>query len=221
MGKMRSFIVKHKHFFWLLLLLPLLMWFKYMETTNIPKYIIYSPIDDWIPFVPIFVIPYILWFFYVAFGFIYTGFHSKKDFYRMFIFIGAAMGLSYTIYAIFPNGQNLRPNITGDDPLSILIKYIYETDTSTNVCPSLHVINSIATHAALKHSDSFSKIKFGKGISATLVVLICLSTMFIKQHSVVDVVCGLVIGILFYTLIYVVPEIKEKKSYSKDFSSSI
>ena len=215
---MKSFIKTYKHFFWTLLLLPLLFWFKYLEATNIPKFIIYSPLDDLIPFIPIFVIPYLLWFFYVAFGLIYTGIHSKKDFYRMLTFMGIAMAFSYTIYAIFPHGQNLRPVITGSDPFSLLIKHIYETDTSTNVCPSLHVINSIATHSALRHSEAFSKIKYGKLASGLMLVFICMSTVLIKQHSIIDVAAGLVTGLVLYMFIYVIPELKERKSYKKDFS---
>jgi len=136
----------------------------------------------------------------------------------MLVFMGVAMAFSYTIYAIFPHGQNLRPVITGSDSFSLIIKHIYATDTPTNVCPSLHVINSIATHSALRHSEAFSKIKYGKFVSSILLVSICMSTVLIKQHSIIDVAAGLVTGLALYMFIYVIPELRERKSYKKDFS---
>ena len=167
------------------------------------------PLDDYIPFLTIFVIPYILWFPYIAFGLIYTGLHNKTDFYKLLVFLVGGMSVAYTAYMIFPNAQALRPVITQNDPLSLLVKFIYFTDTPTNVCPSVHVINAIAVDAALRNSKEFGAKKYRKATSSILTVFICLSTVFIKQHSSADVLCGLAVSAVFYTCLYAVPKLKD------------
>lgn len=213
MNSIRKFLSEHKHLYALILLIPILIWFEYLEVTLTPKYMIRSPLDAQIPFVKEFVVPYLLWFLYVAYGVIYTGFHSKKDFYRLLIFLEGGMSVAYIVYMFFPNALDLRPVITQNDPFSLLVRLVYATDTPTNVCPSVHVINSIAVNAALQHSSAFSSKKYRKAASHILTVLICLSTMFIKQHSVVDVVCGIITASAFYIILYVLPDWKAKMTY--------
>lgn len=209
MKDIKLFLSQHKHFYMLIFLLPLLIWFKYIEATNVPKYIIQSPLDNKIPFIKEFVVPYILWFGYVAYGVIYTGLNSKRDYYKLYIFLAGGMSVCYIIYMVFPNAQNLRHVITQNDIFSDMVKFIYLTDTPTNVCPSIHVFNSIAVDAALKNSKSFHSNRFGKMISSILMILICLSTVFIKQHSVIDVAYAVILAAIFYVLIYAVPNVKQ------------
>ena len=207
----RDFLSEHKHFYYLLLLIPILVWFKYLEATLVPKYMIHTALDDRIPFVKEFVLPYLLWFPYIAYGLIFTGIHEKRDFNRLLIFLAGGMSAAYIIYMIYPNAQNLRPVITENDPLSLLVRMIYATDTPTNVCPSVHVINSLAVNSALQHSDAFAAKKFSKPASHVFTVLVCLSTVFIKQHSIADVIWGTVISVPFYILLYYLPERKAAK----------
>lgn len=216
MRAIKEFLSQHKHFYSLLLLLPLLAWFKYLELTIKPRYIMHTKLDDMIPFLKIFAIPYVLWFAYVAYGLIYTGLHSRRDYYRLFTFLSCGMSISYILYMIFPNTQNLRPVIRQNDPLSLLVKFLYWSDTPTNVCPSIHMINTVAVDSALKNSSDFCSKKYGRALSSILAILICLSTVFIKQHSVIDVACGFAIGIMLYIPIYGIPEIRESIRNNKD-----
>lgn len=202
MKSIKVFMSQYKHFYMLLLLLPLLAWFKYCEAVLVPKYIMHSTLDDKIPFIKEFVIPYIIWFFYVAYGVVYTGIHSKQDYYKLYIFLAGGLSVCYALYMLFPNAQDLRPVVNGNNPFSNLVKFIYRADTPTNVCPSIHVFNTIAVDAALKNSSSFRTKKYGMAISSTLAVLICLSTLFIKQHSIIDAIAGTILALIFYIPIY-------------------
>lgn len=214
--KVRDFLSQHKYFYLLLLFIPLQIWFEFLELTIVPQYITDTAIDYKIPFIKEFVVPYLLWFIYVPFGLLYTGIHSRKDFIKLFLFLFGGMLAAYTIFTFFPNAQSLRPTIIQNDPFSILVKFIYIADTPTNVCPSVHVINSIAVNAALQHSDAFSKDRLRKWISLILSLLICLSTVFIKQHSVLDVISGTCIGALFYFLLYILPDIKQSLHHMEE-----
>ncbi|MDK2868760.1 MAG: hypothetical protein PWP38_3075 [Clostridiales bacterium] len=206
MRSLKAYLSENKHFYWILLLLPLLVWFKLLEFNLVPKYMVHSFIDDLIPFSKVFIIPYILWFPYIAYGVLFTGRHNRSDYLKLLIFIGGGMSIAYIFYMFFPNAQELRPTITANDPLSLLVRFIYWSDTPTNVFPSIHVINAVAVDVALHHSEAFSQKKGGKWLSSLIMILICLSTMFVKQHSVLDVAGGLVVSAFFIVPLYLIPK---------------
>ncbi len=118
-----------------------------------------------------------------------------------FLIIG--MTVYIIICYIFPNGlYDFRPaELRDDNIINKLVAWLYQTDTSTNVFPSIHVYNSIGVHVAINKSDKI-KSRFIKNASFVLCVLICLSTIFLKQHSIIDVVGGCVMGRIVYILIY-------------------
>jgi hypothetical protein len=113
---------------------------------------------------------------------------------------------SYVLYMLFPNAQNLRPDITSNDIFTRMVKHIYETDTNTNVAPSIHVLNSIGVHIALVNCEEFKKqSRIWHWLSLISAVLICLSTVFIKQHSIKDGMWAMLLVMVLYLAIYTVP----------------
>ena len=220
MKNIRGFLSQNRHFYFTFLLMPLLIWFKFLELTIVPHYVIHTALDDKIPFVKAFVIPYLLWFPYMIYGVIYVGLHSKKDFYKVLIFIGGGMSVAYLSYMFFPNAQDLRPVITSNDPFSLLVQFLYTTDTPTNVCPSIHVINSLAINASLHNSEAFKMKRYGTLASSILTVMICLSTLFIKQHSIVDAACGILVSIVFYMALYQLPKLRKQLKTTPELSTA-
>ena len=104
---------------------------------------------------------------------------------------------------VYPNGLAIRPeHLTGESVFIKLSRYVYSVDTSTNVLPSIHVFNSIGIYLAVKDSDNLRKKKGIRYASLTITVLIILSSMFVKQHSVVDVIAGLLLSCVASNLIY-------------------
>ncbi len=68
-----------------------------------------------------------------------------------------------------------------------MVRWLYRTDTPTNVLPSIHVFNSLAVHMSLTNCEALRDHK-GVGMDHWfLTLLIIMSTMFLKQHSVIDV----------------------------------
>lgn len=216
MKNLRQYISENRHFLILLLFIPLQIWFRYLEMTVIPKYITNTAIDNKIPFISVFVVPYLFLFPYLAFGIIYTGFHSRKDFYKLMAFLFGSMTICCAVYTLFPNGQSLRPVLTQNDPFTLLVRFIYATDTPTDVCPSMHIIDAIAITAALFHNKSFVKIPHGKQASVFVMVTMCFSTVLIKQHSLFDVVCGFATAVVFYIPLYLVPKFNINKDKEDD-----
>lgn len=201
----------YKHFALLSLYGLLYVWFYYLEKTVVPEYYMFSPLDLKIPFIKEFVIPYLFWYIYMAFGFIYLGIVSKKDYYRLFLFMFFGMAICYTVYWIFPNGQGLRPVITENDIFSNIMKGIYAADTPTNVAPSIHVLNSIAIHVGLIGYEPFRKNKGLMLTSFALMVIISASTVLVKQHSILDGIWAIALSIVLYIGIYLVPDLIAQK----------
>lgn len=198
---------RYKHLFWIPVYgIFYLAAFSYLEKTVTHGYhLIHMPADDLIPFCEYFVVPYLLWFAYIAVGVIYFGVigQEKKEYYQLIINLGIGMTLFLVISYLYPNGQNLRPREFAHDNLfTALVQYVYSIDTPTNIFPSIHVYNSVAVATAFERSAGMKKHRGWRAASTTLAVLIILSTMFLKQHSVSDVCCALILNLGTYMLLY-------------------
>ncbi|MFU0824754.1 phosphatase PAP2 family protein [Clostridium sp.] len=219
MNYIRRFIKENNHFLYLLLFIPLILVFYFCEKFITPKYIMHSKYDDYIPFIKFFIIPYMFWFVYMAIGFVYFGLKSREDFIKLFKFIFFGMSISYAIFILFPNWQNMRPVLRDKDVFSEAVGFIYSVDSSTNVFPSIHVINAIGVNIAICKSSLFEGRKNMKILSSLAMILICASTLFIKQHSLIDVIGGIVLSTILYVCIYYVPE-RHKAKYNGEVKIS-
>ncbi|MCI8788552.1 MAG: phosphatase PAP2 family protein [Lachnospiraceae bacterium] len=181
-----------------------LVWFAWLEERNQKGYqVIHVSVDDYIPFCELFVIPYFLWFLYVAAVVLFLFFRNKQECYRSCIFLFTGMTIFLVISTLWPNGHHLRlTEMPRDNILTQAVAFLWKTDTPTNLWPSIHVYNSLGAHFAIVHSAELKGKKGLKIASCILAVSIILSTMFIKQHSVFDVVTGLALGAVMYVLVY-------------------
>ena len=185
-------------------------WFSWLEKHVTSNYfVIHSVFDDYIPFIEIFIIPYLLWFVYVSGTVLYFFFTDKQGFYRICTLLITGMTLFLIICTIFPNGLNLRPSTFARGNIFVdLVRFIYRSDTSTNVLPSLHVYNSIGCYIAIRNSQKLRQYKWVQNGSLVLTVSIVLSTMFLKQHSVVDVIAAIVMIYFIYQFVYIPEQVK-------------
>lgn len=159
-------------------------------------------LDDKIPFCEWFLIPYLFWFVFLAGMHLYLLLFDVplfEDFMR-YIIITYSAGL--IIFFLFPTCQYLRPSVfPRDNILTQMLASFYAFDTSTNVCPSLHVVGSLAVTFAGWRCKKLQSMgwKLFFGIAG---VLVSISTVFVKQHSAIDLAAGLIICVLAYPLIY-------------------
>lgn len=163
---------------------------------------IYCAVDDMIPFCEYFLLPYLFWFIYLVGMHIYTLLWDTESFGRLMKFIIISYSAAILIYIIFPNCQSLRPMMFERDNLfTQIIASLYEFDTNTNVCPSIHVIGSAAVMICAWYSKHFSSAGW-KIIFTASTILISVSTVFLKQHSVLDVIAAIPICIVAYYATY-------------------
>ena len=110
-----KFLKKYQHT-WIIPIYGILymLAFQYVEQRKVPVTIIHMKIDDYIPFCEYFVVPYFLWFGYIALTVFYFAFmnQNKKEYWQLILTLGIGMTLFIVISILFPNGQDLRPNLT-------------------------------------------------------------------------------------------------------------
>lgn len=181
-----------------------LCWFTWLERTNTNNYhIIHMAVDDRIPFCEVFIVPYLLWFAYVSAVVVFLFFKNKTEYFKACAFLFTGMTAFLIISTLFPNGHDLRlAAMPRDNIFTHMVAALWRTDTPTNLWPSIHVYNSIGAHLAVMHSEALRSRKFIRIGSGLLAFSIILSTMFIKQHSVFDVLTGILMGAFMYVLVY-------------------
>ena len=183
----------------------------------------YCPLDDLIPFCELFLIPYLFWFVFLAGMVFYTLFTDVDAFRKMMKFVILTHCAALLIFFLFPNSQHLRPRVfERNNVLTAFIAAFYQFDTNTNVCPSLHAIGSVA--AMLGGWDSKWLSSRGRKITLGVIAfLISISTVFLKQHSVLDLVVAAPICLIAYVLTYrreqpvYIRHVRMKKTKSASF----
>lgn len=205
MEKVKKFILQYWHALPAIIYgIVYLSWFAHLEKTVTKHYhVIHMTIDDYIPFCEIFVIPYFLWFAYVAVVILYFLFKDKNDYYKTCIFLFTGMTIFLIVSTLWPNGHHLRlATMPRDNIFTQLVAGLWKTDTATNLWPSIHVYNSIGAHLAIAKSNRFKERPWIRRASLVLAVSIILSTVFIKQHSVFDVLTAFVMAAIMYVIVY-------------------
>lgn len=203
-SNLKDMLHRYSHAWVFLYWLIYLPWFHWLERTVTTEfYILDCQLDQYIPFCEVFIIPYLLWFPYVALTITWFFFRDKKDFYRLTAHLYCGMTLFLVICTVIPNGLQLRPTyIPRENIFTEMVEALWKVDTPTNVLPSIHVFNSMACCMAVLHTPRLKNKTLLRCCTIVLTVLIILATMFLKQHSVIDVVFGLTLSIGLYGPIY-------------------
>jgi len=158
-------------------------------------------LDDVIPFCEVFLIPYVFWYLLIVVSLGYFLLYHVDSFKRLQTFIIVTQVAAMVIYILFPSRQDLRPTeFPRDNFLTQAVSLLYTVDTNTGVCPSLHVAYSIGIASVWLKEKGASLL--WKAFVVVAVILICLSTMFIKQHSAVDFFAALPVCLLAELIVY-------------------
>lgn len=170
-----------------------------------PYLVSYMPIDAHIPFCEWWYIFYVLWYPLLGGVGLYLAFRDPQGFKRYMTYIGVSFFTALLLFALFPNGQDLRPDLETlgrENLFTRLIGVLYASDTNTNVCPSLHVVGSLAAWFAVLHNNRLRRTRWMPVAVGVLACLISVSTVMIKQHSLLDMIVGVPYALILYRLIY-------------------
>ena len=182
------------------------IWFFALDWLNKdPKYIIYSPLDGYIPFCEWFIFPYCSWFFLLAGVMALLWWYDTPSYNKLCLMMFSGMTFCLIVYMILPNGLDLRPaaEAVGRDNIAMrIMRLIWKADAPNNVCPSIHCQSSGCMALAFSKSKLAEHRPWLKILAWGWAGLICVATLFTKQHSVIDVVCGLALTAVWYWPLY-------------------
>lgn len=168
-------------------------------------YIVHTSLDDKIPFCEFFIIPYFSWFLYVGLVLFYTTWteQGQDSFKKAAISMVVGTGIFLIISFVFPNAQDLRPEVFARDNIFVTaVQWLYQIDTPTNVLPSLHVYVSLMMNCIVWNDKNLKKKKVLCNVSTIWATLIIMSTMLLKQHSIIDVILAMVLAKIVVLSLY-------------------
>ncbi len=167
-----------------------------------------TPLDDQIPFLSIFIIPYVIWYFYVFGYLLYFCFKDTKVYIKTLITITIGELICFVIYFFFQTTVP-RPILYGNDILTQMVQFIYNNDQPYNGFPSIHVLT---TYVIMLASLNIKNKHFLNTLFIQIMgSLIILSTVFIKQHVVYDIVGSMFLVSFIYGIAFQVNHVRKSK----------
>ena len=174
-------------------------------------------LDDLIPFCEYFAVFYVGWYFYVFGMLLYYFIYDADCFRGLSKYIIVTQVVAMACYILWPSRQDLRPEVFARDNIfTQTMAFIYSFDTSTGVCPSLHVAYSMGVV-----STAWKDRLMGKPWRWALTlfaVMVCVAVCFVKQHSALDVLAALPVCLLAEIIAYGkswwLPRLQKKKTKS-------
>ena len=218
MKKLRALATARPHLWYQLYWIVYLIWFFALDLTMQAKYILWCPLDGMIPFCEWFVIPYCSWFVLLAAVTASLWWRDTAAYDRLCLMMFSGMTFCLIVYMILPNGLNLRPDTAalGRDNWALrLMELLWRADAAVNVCPSIHCQSSAAMALAFSGSSLSAGHPARRVLAWGWAALICISTVFTKQHSVIDVACGLALVVPWYLALYAVPALRRRAAAHK------
>ena len=214
MKHLYDWVRTHKYCLVMLYFLFYVPAFFTLEKISVPIFDAQCAFDETIPFIPAFVFPYFTWHLLFPGLLIYFMLKNRNDFLHLSINMFTGMTIALLIYAVFPSGIDLRPTVLGNSLPEKICAALYAMDTPTNVFPSIHVSSTMSIILAVHTSEALKNKRAVKTIIYIVSALIILSTMFIKQHSIYDVISGAALSVVLW---YIIPD----RLYLKNTSKSV
>ena len=105
--------------------------------------------------------------------------------------------ISFTVFVLFPTTMS-RPEINGMTVWDTFMRFLYWIDAPDNLFPSLHCMIAWLCWVGIRGNR---RVPLPWRIAALLMaVAVCLSTLTIRQHVLMDVVGGILLSELSYWL---------------------
>jgi len=181
----------------LALILNTLLYFP-INNRNVKKFFNFElPLDKKIPYLPIFSIFYVLAYFYWG-GTVLFALINQPDSYFLKLIISLLItGISsYILYLIFPATISW-PKLSNISISEKILKMIHGTVKATSLFPSLHIAYTLIYTFFLL--SLFPNLLIPLSL---LTILICVSTVFIKAHYLLDLIAGAFLAITVFYLVF-------------------
>lgn len=184
----------------LMLTIPIVnVFYGILNNSNRGVYTLVTEFDKSVPFLAVFSIPYMVWYPFIIICLIYMCFKNRELYYKSLSSIVISLIISYIIFFFFQTTVP-RPEVIANDTFSGIVKFIYSTDNPYNCFPSIHVIT---TYIVMRYmlNNEVKNNRIINIIVTILGILIILSTEFIKQHVLLDIIFAIILGEGIYNMI--------------------
>lgn len=171
-----------------------------------------STLDNYIPFIPSFIYFYMMWYPFEIFSLYYIYKKDKNNYIKTLAVLIISLIIMYIIFIIYPTMVD-RPEVNSFNSLTTLLLYIaFKSDTPVNCFPSGHcIICFVMIFSFIKSKNITFKNKI---IFIVINILIILSTLFVKQHVIYDVIGSFILTITSFYLIYKTNLLKKIKLFN-------
>lgn len=164
--------------------------------TGLPHIDVTSPLDVYIPVLPWTV--FIYWGIAVPFWIInhcLCAYYDKYDSHRFIMshYIGHAV--CFLVFVLFPTTMQ-HPELAGSTLSDRLLILVYQNDSPDNLLPSIHCFSSWLCWIGTRKNPRIPR--WYQCASLMISIAICLSTLTVKQHVIVDVFAGIMLAELSY-----------------------
>lgn len=205
-----------RHLLWLLYWPAYLLAFLLIERLcpAAEYHTVHCALDDMIPFCEGFLIPYTAWYVGLVWASLYTLAYDTGAFRRFMQYLVLTTGATILIYIIYPTQQLMRPDLATlgrENLLTRIVSLLYTVDTNTNVCPSLHCIGAFAVLFAAMDIPRF-RTRGWAVFFTVFALLICVSTVFMKQHSALDFFFAIPLIVIGWLIVYLPVRLKKGKT---------
>ncbi|MHA1741932.1 MAG: phosphatase PAP2 family protein [Candidatus Thorarchaeota archaeon] len=156
-----------------------------------------TPIDLMIPLVPsVIIIYWYVFYSFIFFSYVYLSFVQREFRNALILSYVLINVIAYAIYLAFPV-QGPERVVTGTDFFSMQIQLLYNTDVHVNCFPSLHGSTSLlAAYSLWKAKREYGYIAW------PIAIAVMISTLFVRQHWIVDQVAATVITLPIAYLVF-------------------
>ena len=170
-----------------------------LNNTERGVYDLTTDLDRVLPLIKIFIIPYMTLWFFLAICFVYLCYKNRSVYYKIMITLFLCYVVTFIIYYFFQTTV-ARPLVTGDDIFSKLISFTYNSDEPYNCFPSIHVITAYLAMKGINATDASKRIKLPVNVIGFLIII---STVFVKQHVIMDIffaiiLCDVILNCITY-----------------------
>ncbi|MHB8061586.1 MAG: phosphatase PAP2 family protein [Ruminiclostridium sp.] len=167
----------------------------FLNLTTTGAYDITIFLDKFIPFNEWFIVPYVFWYLYTFGALLVLAYFDSKTYFKLLFSILIGMLICFVVYYLFPTTVPRTEVILPNNILKKAVLMIYQNDRPYNCFPSIHMLDTLLiTMFLIKYNKSLI-IKIS---SAFICVAIYMSTLFIKQHSILDAVASTILGVILF-----------------------
>ncbi|NQX67207.1 phosphatase PAP2 family protein [Paenibacillus alba] len=156
-----------------------------------------TDLDRLIPFVPAFIIPYLIWYPFIFVMLVVFFMKNRAVYYRSLTTLCTGLLACYLVYALYQTTVP-RPGVEPNGLFNGLVNIVYRTDAPFNCFPSIHVLTS---YVVLKASYLCGIKRSTLSVVFITVWSIIVSTLFVKQHALLDIAGAVLLAEALYFVV--------------------